>query len=106
MRFPGNHYGKVSVGEMCFCEDSRAKPNHMACAHFPEKIGHMCFPISVILEKKLAGKNRTHFSNTTHDPILHTKYHYKFPTYFAFYAHAKFSSTVSKCKNFLAYIER
>ena len=37
MRFPGNHYGKVSVGEMCFCEDSRAKPNHMACAHFPEK---------------------------------------------------------------------
>ena len=52
---------------------------------------HMCFPSSVILEKKLAGKNRTHFSNTTHDPIVHTKYHYKFPTYFAFYAHAKFS---------------
>ena len=53
----------------------------------------MCFPTSVILEKKLAGKNRTHFSNTTHDPILHTKYHPQLPTYFAFYAHAKFSPT-------------
>ena len=67
---------------------------------------HMCFPISVILEKKLAGKNRTHFSNTTHDPILHTKYHPQLPTYFAFYAHAKFSSTVSTVKNYLAYIAR
>ena len=37
IRFPGKHYGKVSVREMCFCEDSRAKPNRMSCAHFPEK---------------------------------------------------------------------
>ena len=67
---------------------------------------HMCFPISEKLEKKLGGKNRTHFSKATHDPILHAKYHPQLPTYLAFYAHAKFSSIASTIKNYLAYIAR
>ena len=87
---------QFSVGEQ---ESGQAPENGAVLGQFyhiermnqMRSIVHMCFPSSVILEKKLAGKNRTHFSNTTHDPILHTKYHYKFPTYFAFYAHAKFS---------------
>ena len=66
----------------------------------------MCFPISVELEKKLAGIFWPQFSNTTFVPILHAKYHPQLPTYFAFYAHAKFSSTVSTVKNYLAYIAR
>ena len=37
MRFPGNIMAKFLLGRYAFCEDSRAKPNHMACAHFPEK---------------------------------------------------------------------
>ena len=47
----------------------------------PRKDEHMCFPISGVLEKKSAGKNRSHFSNTIHEAILQTEYHPKLPTY-------------------------